>query len=241
MRLALKIASGRNQGPVHPAEHKILGTRKHPVTLLPSTVTTLAGLAVGGILSLDVKSNQIAMLMVWIVWLPILAYLLYKICVWLESDLVVTDKRLIVTTGILVRRSASVNISKVTSWGFRDSLGGLLLRERGYKSLVLQLEGYDKGGRTIGWIPLAAAREIGANLPSDAWNAVDEEAFRRWSPGGLRRRLRLMIAVLLVCSMAVLALTVANHPRLRAELNDQSDVIALLSGVVPVIITLITP
>jgi hypothetical protein len=210
--------------------------------LLPSLTLTLAALLAATVLLKDLKNNDGVTLGVWIIWPCFFIYLMYRMYTWLESKLVVTDKRILVTTaGLLVRRSGSVSISKVTSWGFRDSFGGLLLRERGYKSLVLQSDGHGKGARTIGWIPLDASRRIGTALPSDAWNGMDEEAFKEWAPGGLVRRLRLVAAVALVCSIIIAAVVVASHPHIQAELSDQSDVIALFSGIIPIIIALITP
>ena len=70
---------------------------------------------------------------------------------------------------------------------------------------------------------------------------MDEEAFKEWATGGLVRRLRLVVAVVLVCSIIIAAVVVSSHPHIRAELSDQSDVIALLSGIIPIVIALISP
>jgi hypothetical protein len=226
---------------VHPDEHTILIMHKHWATLASFLIMTLAGLAAAGILSQGANGNNSTIPIVWTAWGFVFLYLVLKVVAWSTSYLVITDKRLILTARLRVRRSASVYISKVTSWYLRDSFGGLLLRDWGYKSLVFQSETYDKTVRTIGWIPLAATKSIEAIFPSTARSEADEEAFKEWAPGGLRRRLRSTVAVLLIFSLVVLAVAVAQHPHIRTQLSNQADVIALLSGVIPIVIVLIAP
>jgi hypothetical protein len=223
-----------------PGEDERLVVHKHPAALISPVILTLAGLGAAVALSLDFKHDGSVLLIVWGGWLYVVLYLLYKFFAWWESSLVVTDKQLILHAGRSVRLSSSVYISKVTGWNVQESPVGLSL---GYKSLVLQIDGYNKEEvRTIGWIPSAAIKEIGKRLPSAARNEGGEEAFKEWAPSGLPpRRLRLIVALLLSCSMVILAVAVANHPHIRADLSDQSDVIALLSGIIPVVITLIIP
>jgi Bacterial PH domain len=221
---------GEDERPIH----------KHPAALLSPVILTLAGLGAAGALSLDLKHDGNVLIIVWVAWVYVVLHLLYKVYVWLRSSLVVTDKQLILTGGAHVRSTSSIYISKVTGWDVQDSPVGLVL---GYKSLVLQIEGYNKEGvRTIGWIPLCAIRKIENILPSTARSGVGEKAFKEWAPSGLPpRRLRLIVALLLSCSMVILAVAVGNHPHIRADLSDQSDVIALLSGIIPVVITLVIP
>jgi hypothetical protein len=227
---------------VYPGERKILITHKHWATLASFLTMTLTGLVAAGALAKDANGNNSLIFVVWMAWGLILIYLAFKVSAWWRSYLVITDKRLIfIAGGLLVRRSASVHISKVTSWYLRDSLGGLLLRNWGYKTLVFKSDSYSKSVRTIGWIPLTTIKSIEAVLPSTARSEGDEEAFKEWAPGGLRRRLRSAAAVVLIFSLIILSAVVAEHPHIRSELGNQSDVIALLSSVTPIVITLITP
>jgi len=166
----------------------------------------------------------------------ILPYLVYKVLAWWSSHLFITDKRLILRTGLFVRRTASVHISTVTNWSLRDSFGGLLF---GYKSLVFRSDSDYKAVRTIERIWPTAARSIEEALPSEARNAYDEETFKEWAPGGLRR-FRLIVAVLLFSLLVILGVAAATVPRMRTDLGSQAEIIALLSIVITVI-TLITP
>lgn len=162
-------------------------------------------------------------------------YLGYKILSWSLSYLVITDRQIILVAGQLVSsRVASVRISQVTNWYLRESSGG---RALGYLSLVLKVGDDDGVVRTVGHVPGIAVGSIEEALPSDARYAGDEEAFKQWNAGGLRRRVRLVIAVLLFCLLVVLAVTAAINPRIRTELSNETEIIALL----PILIALITP
>jgi hypothetical protein len=108
----------------------------------------------------------------------------------------------------------------------------------GYKSLVFKSGDDDQVVRTIGYVPLAAVDGIGQALSSIPREAGDAEAFKKWTAGGRGlRRVRLIIAVLLICLLVVLAVVAANVPSIRTELGNEKEIIALI----PILIALITP
>lgn len=253
--LSRRQAGPRHPVPLLPGERTILRPRKHPVVLIWSMSTTLVALLLLGWLSNYVAasalSNHIAagalskyiennlglvLLGIWLVWGFIFLSMVYKTFAWATSRLVITDRRLILTRDRIVHRCASVQISKVTSWFLRDSLGGLLF---GYKSLVFRVDSDYKAVRTIERITPAAVRSIEEVLPSAARNAYDEGAFKAWAPGGLRR-FRLTVAVLLFILLVILGVAAAMVPRIQATLDKQAVIFGLLSIVITVI-TLITP
>lgn len=154
---------------------------------------------------------------IWLAWLLILLWLTYKVLAWQQSYFIVTDKRLILTSGMSRRRPASVPIHKVTSWSLRDSSYALQL---GYKSLVFTSDD-DKAERTITYIPLTAARSIEAALPSAARKADDEDVYMAWAPARqrLRRRLPLIMRVFIISSLAALAAVIFKFPHSRAIIS----------------------
>jgi hypothetical protein len=248
----------RNNKLLHPGERQIHTLRKHPAVLGWNVFLTLAVLTAAGFVSTYITGKAgkngnvtlsitlfhhvervtgeegILLFGTWAVYLLTVLYLLNKTFAWLVSYLVITDRQLILIAGRMVLRFASVRISEVTSWYLRESFGGSML---GYRSLVVKVGDQDGVVRTIGYVPRTVVEYIEEALPSDARYAGDEEAFKKWNAGGLRRRVRLVIAVLLICLLVVLAVAAAISPRIRTELSNETEIIALL----PILIALIAP
>lgn len=248
---------------LQPGERTIGTCHKHPAVLLWATFTVLIMLDVAGWLSNYVPAGGLSshvatgglykyvpkhvnngdvILAIWVVWAVFFLYLVGKINTWATSYLVITNKRIILTTGQELHPSTSIDISKVTSWSLRNSSASRFHGDRynsliRYYSLVVQLGGDDKMVRTIARIPGTIVKCIEEVLPSAARIEDDEEVFKEWAPSGLRHRLRLIASVLLFCLLAALAVAAAKYPRIRTELHDQADIIALLS----VVLVLVTP
>jgi hypothetical protein len=243
---------------LHPGERRIDAVQKHPVVLGWNLFLTLAMLAAAGLLS-DYVSHKagkngnvtfkitlirhvekvtgrldIVIIGIWVVYGLVLLYMTYKIVAWISSYLVITDKQILVIAGLPVLRFASVRISQVTSWYLRESFGGNAL---GYKTLVVREGDHDGIVRIIGHVPGKAVGSLEEALPSAARYAGDEEAFKQWNAGGMRRHVRLVIAILLICLLVVLAVAAVISPRIRTELSNETEIIALL----PILIVLITP
>jgi hypothetical protein len=245
---------------MHPGERRIRAVHKHPAVLAWNVILTVAVAAALGWVSTYigdkagkngnvtfsitlfhhiervVENRNNALIDISLVHGLTLFYLMYRIAAWQTSYLAITDRQILLIAGqpILRFRFASVRINQVTSWYLRESFGGNWL---GYKSLVVKVGDHDGVARTIGHVPGIVVESIEEALPSDARYAGDEEAFNLWNAGGLRRRVRLVIAVLLTCLLVVLAVAAAINSRIRTELSNQTEIIALL----PILITLITP
>jgi uncharacterized membrane protein YdbT with pleckstrin-like domain len=246
----------RNSGALHPGERPVYAVHKHQAVLIGFISMTLVTLSLAGWLTTSVKNfgkngtpfsitlfhhvEKVTgqrgdfILSIWVLWGLVVLYLVYKIMAWTVSYFVITDRQLIFIAGTLARRVASVPISHVTSWYVRESLAG---RFMGYRSLVFKQGNGGGVVRTIGYIPVIEIEYIKEVLPSYARTAGDEEAFQKWAVGGLRRRVRLIIAALLICLLVALALAAATVPRIRTELSNEAEIIALI----PILIVLITP
>lgn len=246
----------RNSGLLGPDERPILWVRKHPQVLMRLSGLVLLLLLAAALLSSYVTSagkngiifnitlfhhvekaagqSNSVILGIWLVWLLLFLYLIYKVRDWFVSYFVMTDRQMILISGLLARRFASVPISKMASWYLRESFRG---RRVGYKSLVFKLDDNDRVVRTVGYIPSYALETLEEALSSTPREAADEEAFKNWDTGGLRRRVRLVTAVLLICLLVVLAVAAVTVPRIRDQLNNEAQIIALI----PILIVLITP
>jgi uncharacterized membrane protein YdbT with pleckstrin-like domain len=243
-----------------PNEMKICSTRKHWAILTRFTVVTLASLLVAGLLSAylsqgaaenstifsitlfhhvvkEPKQNtgEALILSIWLGWVLVLMYVFFKIYTWFASCLIVTSERIILAVTLLSVRFATLRIEKLTSWYLRSSVAGRML---GYTSLVVVLDGDDPMVRTITHIPFTALDRVAQALDSVPREEGDTEAFEYWTnKGGPRRSVRLGIAVILICLTVALALTAATVPSIRAELGNETEIIALL----PIVIAFITP
>jgi len=242
-------------GLLQPDERPIFVVRKHPAVLIRFIFITLVGLAAAGALSnyvteprrngtilsftlfhhiekLTGQSNSV-ILSIWLAWGLIVLYLIYKGFAWFLSYFVITDSRITLIAGPVLLRFASVRTSTVTSWYWRDSFAGRLM---GHTSLVFKV-GKDGVVRTVGHLPSMVVQIIEEALPPAAREAADEEAFRKWTAGGPRRRVRFIISFLLICLLIALAVAAAVNPRIRTELGNETEIIALL----PVLVVLVTP
>ena len=241
-------------GLLRPGERAILILRKHPAALTGYVVIVLAVLLVAVVLGGTVGTNRTISITlfhhvykvngnydnyvitgIWLVYGLVFVYAAYQIAAWSASYFVITDRQMILVAGLLVPRLASVPTSKVTSWYLRESVRGPMF---GYKSLVFKSGDKDQVVNTIGFVPSAAVEGIGQALSSIPQEAGDAEAFKKWAAGGRGlRRVRLIIAVLLICLLVVLAVAAARVPSIKTELENEKEIIALI----PILIALITP
>lgn len=245
----------RKSGLLRSDERPILLVRKHPAALTGyvfiALLVLLAAVVVGQTVGTNGTKFSITLFHhvykvnrnydtavitgIWLVYLLVFLYALYQIAAWSVSFFIITDRQMILVAGLLVPRLASVPTSKVTSWYLRESFRGPIF---GYKSLVFKSGDNDQVVRTIGYVPLDAVEGIRQALSSIPREAGDAEAFKKWTAEGRGlRRVRLIIAVLLICLLVVLAVLAANVPSIRTQLGNEKEIIALI----PILIVLITP
>jgi uncharacterized membrane protein YdbT with pleckstrin-like domain len=134
-----------------PHERQVITVRFHPAVLLRPVAEVLGGLALAMVLTLVLFShNGIALLVIWLLWLILVARLLYKIYCWLEDYFVVTSQRLLLTTGLWTRTVNMMPLSKVTDMSFQRSMLGRLL---GYGEFIVESAGQDQALRQVGHLP----------------------------------------------------------------------------------------
>jgi len=134
-----------------PKEINVVTTRFHPAVLIRPVAEVLGGLALASLLSVTVaKSNGLAMLVIWLVFLVLAVRFSVKIYEWLDNYFVVTNKRLILATGILTRNVNMMPINKVTDMSFRRSPMGQLL---GYGEFIVESAGQNQALQRVDHLP----------------------------------------------------------------------------------------
>ncbi len=133
-----------------PSELRVLAVRRHWARLAEPSTSASAGLVL--LMWLDQELPLVPHLREVLLagWVLLLARLAWRVLEWREDWFVVTDRRLLLRTGLVTRTVAMMPLLKVTDLSYsRPPLGRLL----GYGELVLESAGRDQALRTISHLP----------------------------------------------------------------------------------------
>jgi uncharacterized membrane protein YdbT with pleckstrin-like domain len=134
-----------------PHESQVITVRHHPAVLMKPVALVLGGLIVAGFLSNTVASKAGSMVSwIWWAWLILLAWFVWQVAEWSVDYFVITNQRMILTTGLINRKVAMMPLGKVTDMSFQRSIAGRML---GYGEFVLESAGQDQALRTVGYLP----------------------------------------------------------------------------------------
>ncbi len=134
-----------------PHEHQVITVRMHPAMLLGPIGLVLAGLVVAGLLSSSVAhGNGGALDIIWLAWSLLLLRLIWKVANWSVDYFVVTSQRMLLVTGLVLRRVAMMPLTKVTDMTFKRSATGRLL---GYGEFVVESAGQDQALSNVPFVP----------------------------------------------------------------------------------------
>lgn len=133
-----------------PHERQVLTVRFHPAVLIKPVAITLGGLALALVVSVIPHLELTVKLVVWLLFLGVVAWLSLKIWLWLEDYFVVTSQRLLLTTGLLTRTVNMMPLGKVTDMSFKRTAWGRIL---GYGEFVVESAGQDQALRNIRNLP----------------------------------------------------------------------------------------
>ncbi len=228
---------------LHSDESLIMLTRRHPATLISAIALVAAGLTVALLYSTSSRNSGIIMILIWSAWGLLVLNLIYKALEWWEDCFVVTSKRMLLITGVVTRRSDSLDLDKVKDIDFERSASGRLL---GYGSLVLQSAGTNQKSQ-LDRVPSQAFERIARVVPTNAQQAnverggdhmaVDKD--RPTSVDGdserLRRRKSIALILIWIAALAAAA-AVAEIPRIGTLANSELPIIAVaLAATGPII------
>jgi membrane protein YdbS with pleckstrin-like domain len=134
-----------------PHEAQVITVRRHPAVLMFPVGLVLGGLILAGVLSNTIagSAGSVANL-VWWLWLALLGWFVWKVAEWSVDYFVITNQRMLLTTGLITRKVAMMPLSKVTDMSFERSLNGRML---GYGTFVLESAGQDQALRTVPYLP----------------------------------------------------------------------------------------
>jgi len=129
-----------------PHERSRITVRIHPATLAGPIILVSGGLVAAG----ELTRRSVRPKIVWGAYLPVLLYFLQRVAARQATYFTVTDKRMILVSGFVVRKVAMMPLARVTDMSFRRSALGRLL---GYGEFIIESAGQEQALRTINFLP----------------------------------------------------------------------------------------
>ncbi|MGZ4614373.1 MAG: PH domain-containing protein [Actinomycetes bacterium] len=134
-----------------PSERRVVAVRRHWARLCEPTLSVVAALVVlfwlDHVLPLNLSLVRTVLLAGWVV---LAARLVWRLLEWREDWFVVTDRRLLMRSGLITRRIAMMPLIKVTDMSYsRPPVGRLL----GYGEIVIESAGQEQALRRIRYLP----------------------------------------------------------------------------------------
>lgn len=165
-------------------ERVVLEMKQHWARILPPILSCLTGLVLAiaaGLMApawMGVVANA-----AWWIWLVLVGHLLYRIYEWYDETFVITNKRLVLVHGIVVKKVAMMPLSKVTDMSYNRSLAARLL---GYGTFKIESAGQEQALSAIDFVsdPDATYRDLCGLI----FGLDDEDDDRHGEHGGYDRR-----------------------------------------------------
>ena len=135
------------------SEESVIEVRHHPFILLrplAAAVGVIFGAVVIGSLASWDNGSDFIDTTVGLVALFFVIRFLWKLLLWWEDRIVVTDLRIFEVSGVLTRKVASMPLEKVTDMTYKRTIGGRLF---GYGELVVENAGQQQAMDQISYLP----------------------------------------------------------------------------------------
>jgi membrane protein YdbS with pleckstrin-like domain len=134
-----------------PSERRVVAVRRHWARLCEPALSLLAGLVALFWIDHELPAGLSLLRPVLLIgWILLAARLVWCALQWREDWFVVTDRRLVIRSGLLTRRISMMPLIKVTDLSFsRPPIGRLL----GYGEIVIESAGQDQALRRIRHLP----------------------------------------------------------------------------------------
>ena len=129
-------------------ERVVVAVRRHWVRVLEPALTVVGGLALA--LWVEASAPAGASRLAWWLWFALIARLIWLVGEWRRNWFVATDKRLVLTYGIVTRKVAMMPLAKVTDMSFVRTIPG---RVFGYGKFVLESAGQEQALHKVNWVP----------------------------------------------------------------------------------------
>ncbi len=134
-----------------PSEHIKINQRLHWSLIVPSFTAALLGLFAAGYLTGQVPGHRgFIVNLIWFGALALIGNFCYRLAEWNLDRFVVTDRRIMMVTGLLTRQVAMMPLTRVTDMSYQRSVSGRLF---GWGTFVIESAGQDQALRTIERLP----------------------------------------------------------------------------------------
>ncbi|HZA18724.1 MAG TPA: PH domain-containing protein [Pseudonocardiaceae bacterium] len=135
-----------------PTERRVIRVRRHWASLLRVLAETFAVVIVAFVLSQLVGGDDLWVLQSVLWYLAVFAVLRFawKVLEWWVELIVITDKRFLITSGIIVTKISMMPITKVTDMSYLRSFAGRLL---GYGTLRVESAGQKQDLERVSYLP----------------------------------------------------------------------------------------
>ena len=131
-------------------EQIVTAAHQHWAKVAEPVASSVAGLVI--VLTLDSSlPSTIGLLtnVLWWAWFAVVGRTVWRVLERRHDWFVATDKRLILTYGLITQKVAMMPLTKVTDMSYNRSPLGRLL---GYGSFVMESAGQDQALHTVGWV-----------------------------------------------------------------------------------------
>ncbi|MGB3761896.1 MAG: PH domain-containing protein [Ornithinimicrobium sp.] len=147
----VKVSSRILQRYVLRGEQVEVATRQHWASLTEPVLTVLVSFVFISWVSggLERAFGEFG-LYLWWVWFALVVRLLWNMLEWRNEWFVATDKRLLLTYGLITHKVAMMPLGKVTDMTYGRSITGRFV---GYGTFVLESAGQDQALQKINWVP----------------------------------------------------------------------------------------
>jgi membrane protein YdbS with pleckstrin-like domain len=156
-------AGPRVQRYLLPSEQRVFAVRRHWIAVAPDVALFLAFL-VGGLFGVWLfRNSQVPKTVAVFFIIFSVLWLLWRIGDWYYEEIAVTNRRVLLITGILTRKVAIMPLIKVTDLTFEQTLQGRLLH---YGTFIIESAGQDQALSRIDYLahPLQRYRDVTALL-----------------------------------------------------------------------------
>ena len=132
-------------------EEVLVATRLHWVSLAEPVITVVVSFFFVAWISTGLANGASGFAnFLWLIWLALIAHLVWKVFEWRSEWFCATNARLLLTYGLFSQKVAMMPLTKVTDLSYgRSPLG----RVAGYGDFTLESAGQDQALRHIEWIP----------------------------------------------------------------------------------------
>ena len=133
------------------SEKRLVCLRRHLVVLAEPVLSCVAGLVAVLWLVVRIGDVQYVANLLFLAWLVLLGRAFWKWLQWRGDWFIATDKRLLLTYGVVKRQVAMMPLTKVTDMSYNRTVLGRLL---GYGELVMESAGQDQALSDVDRLPM---------------------------------------------------------------------------------------